>query len=316
MTMADTYLDKFAVLDDAQGEGLGRAVWQVMRDETSAPVLALAPSQHHQPFLLRRIRRLLQGAGVESVLVRHARLRRHRALRDAMPRAAGDPGRARMSTQATHWHRRRARPHRRRADQSDRAASALELAFVSSRELAGQRVAGSSRRILRRPALRNSRCRSLRRKAASTSSCWPCRTARLRPMSRRSMRQIHNALSSTYLPTIVSTQRWYYGLPELYRAQVSRPAPHQQSRLLRDGDAAGDRAAEGSAGRAAGVFRRVRLFRRRHDAVGQERSGKAARQPDSVLAGRSHCTSAKSRAISACRSNSCRTSRRIFAASR
>ncbi|MDN5782008.1 MAG: acetylglutamate kinase [Luteimonas sp.] len=28
------YLDKFAVLDDAQGEGLGRAVWQVMREET------------------------------------------------------------------------------------------------------------------------------------------------------------------------------------------------------------------------------------------------------------------------------------------
>ncbi|WP_337267174.1 acetylglutamate kinase [Oryzifoliimicrobium ureilyticus] len=29
------YLDKFAVLDDAQGEGLGRAVWNVMRRETS-----------------------------------------------------------------------------------------------------------------------------------------------------------------------------------------------------------------------------------------------------------------------------------------
>ncbi|HEU4665815.1 MAG TPA: acetylglutamate kinase [Dokdonella sp.] len=28
------YLDKFAVLDEAQGEGLGRAVWQVMREET------------------------------------------------------------------------------------------------------------------------------------------------------------------------------------------------------------------------------------------------------------------------------------------
>jgi acetylglutamate kinase len=28
-----TYLDKFAVLDDAQGEGLGRAVWQLMREE-------------------------------------------------------------------------------------------------------------------------------------------------------------------------------------------------------------------------------------------------------------------------------------------
>ncbi len=29
------YLDKFAVLDDAQGEGLGRAVWHVMREENS-----------------------------------------------------------------------------------------------------------------------------------------------------------------------------------------------------------------------------------------------------------------------------------------
>ncbi|MDD0909367.1 acetylglutamate kinase [Xylella fastidiosa subsp. multiplex] len=28
------YLDKFAVLDDAQGEGLGRAVWSIMREET------------------------------------------------------------------------------------------------------------------------------------------------------------------------------------------------------------------------------------------------------------------------------------------
>jgi len=27
------YLDKFAVLEEAQGEGLGRAVWQVMRAE-------------------------------------------------------------------------------------------------------------------------------------------------------------------------------------------------------------------------------------------------------------------------------------------
>ncbi|MET3654488.1 acetylglutamate kinase [Dyella japonica] len=35
LTMEDglPYLDKFAVLDDAQGEGLGRAVWQVMREE-------------------------------------------------------------------------------------------------------------------------------------------------------------------------------------------------------------------------------------------------------------------------------------------
>ena len=31
------YLDKFAVLDEAQGEGLGRAVWELMREET--PIL-------------------------------------------------------------------------------------------------------------------------------------------------------------------------------------------------------------------------------------------------------------------------------------
>lgn len=37
LTLEDgvAYLDKFAVLEDAQGEGLGRAVWQVMRDENA-----------------------------------------------------------------------------------------------------------------------------------------------------------------------------------------------------------------------------------------------------------------------------------------
>ncbi|HEU4813423.1 MAG TPA: acetylglutamate kinase [Xanthomonadaceae bacterium] len=33
---AGTYLDKFAVLDEAQGEGLGRAVWQAMREQNPA----------------------------------------------------------------------------------------------------------------------------------------------------------------------------------------------------------------------------------------------------------------------------------------
>ncbi|QDQ74756.1 acetylglutamate kinase [Pseudoluteimonas lycopersici] len=40
------YLDKFAVLDEAQGEGLGRAVWQVMRE--SNPVLFWR-SRHGNP---------------------------------------------------------------------------------------------------------------------------------------------------------------------------------------------------------------------------------------------------------------------------
>ena len=56
------YLDKFAVLDDAQGEGLGRAVWQVMRDEN--PRLFWR-SRHGNPvnaFYFAEVRRLLQGA--------------------------------------------------------------------------------------------------------------------------------------------------------------------------------------------------------------------------------------------------------------
>ena len=39
------YLDKFAVLDDAQGEGLGRAVWELMRAET--PTLYWRSRRHN-----------------------------------------------------------------------------------------------------------------------------------------------------------------------------------------------------------------------------------------------------------------------------
>ena len=41
-----TYLDKFAVLDDAQGEGLGRATWHVMREEN--PALFWRSRHHNQ----------------------------------------------------------------------------------------------------------------------------------------------------------------------------------------------------------------------------------------------------------------------------
>ncbi len=48
LTRADglPYLDKFAVLDEAQGEGLGRAVWQVMRAEN--PRLFWRSRHHNQ----------------------------------------------------------------------------------------------------------------------------------------------------------------------------------------------------------------------------------------------------------------------------
>ena len=45
-TPEGVYLDKFAVLDDAQGEGLGRAVWNVMREET--PGLFWRSRHHNQ----------------------------------------------------------------------------------------------------------------------------------------------------------------------------------------------------------------------------------------------------------------------------
>ena len=45
-TAEGVYLDKFAVLDDAQGEGLGRAVWNVMREET--PGLFWRSRHHNQ----------------------------------------------------------------------------------------------------------------------------------------------------------------------------------------------------------------------------------------------------------------------------
>lgn len=44
------YLDKFAVLEDAQGEGLGRAVWQVMRDETPTLFWRSKHSNAANPF--------------------------------------------------------------------------------------------------------------------------------------------------------------------------------------------------------------------------------------------------------------------------
>ena len=53
--------------------------WSVDREDrviharcASARILAVAPSQRDQHLLLRRVRWLLQGAGMESILVRHA----------------------------------------------------------------------------------------------------------------------------------------------------------------------------------------------------------------------------------------------------
>jgi hypothetical protein len=75
------HLDKFAVSEDAQGEGLGRAAWQVMRAAVPRPVLARALGQPGQRLLLRRVRRLREGGEVERVLVRSGELSMRSASR-------------------------------------------------------------------------------------------------------------------------------------------------------------------------------------------------------------------------------------------
>ncbi len=165
----------------------------------------------------------------------------------------------------------------------------LDLAFVSSRELDGERVsdhvddfrANSDTRI-------------------STPKQSPCEAVDAVILA------LPNGKAADYVqlvdarnsrdpaPCIVDLsadhrfdEPWYYGLPELTRKRATTArAPYQQPRLLRDRDAARDRAAQESAGRTAGVLRRFRLFGRRHDAVRPQRSGEAPRQPDAVLADR------------------------------
>ncbi len=87
------------------------------------------------------------------------------------------------------------------------------------------------------------------------------------------------------------------GRLSLRRCLVLRPAradafwlfgaeADQQSGLLRDCDATGDRADAGPRRRPGAVLRRVRLFGRGYDTLGQERSGQAPRQPDALCADR------------------------------
>jgi acetylglutamate kinase len=84
------YLDKFAVLDDAQGEGLGRAVWLVMRTETPRlfwrsrlgnPVNAFYHEQSDGCFKDSRFRVFWYGLGDDFATI--ARCVEHCAQRQA-----------------------------------------------------------------------------------------------------------------------------------------------------------------------------------------------------------------------------------------
>jgi acetylglutamate kinase len=55
------HLDKFAVADDAQGEGLGRAAWQVMREEVPSLFWRARPGNHVNEFYMAEADGCLKG---------------------------------------------------------------------------------------------------------------------------------------------------------------------------------------------------------------------------------------------------------------
>ena len=84
------YLDKFAVCDDAQGEGLGRAAWQVMRDDHAAAVLALARTTiRSTSSTYDESDGCMKRREVERVLVRPGDIRPDPLRGRSLPGAAG-----------------------------------------------------------------------------------------------------------------------------------------------------------------------------------------------------------------------------------
>ena len=173
-----------------------------------------------------------------------------------------------MTAKKDHRHRRRARSHRCRADPADRSViRSLELAFVSSRELARASVlpisidefAGELRYESLDAGAVACEARRRRRAGAAERQGGPvCRGDRRgqvrygdrRPVGRLPLRR------QLVLRTAGTLSR-----------QLSRAAPHQQSGLLCDGDAAGDRADAGSRSprrRRASASRAIPAPARRH----------------------------------------------------
>ena len=191
----------------------------------------------------------------------------------------------------------------------------FELAFVSSRELDGQRVADHVDGYARRPALRRLRPRPGRRRRASTRVVLALPNGKAAPF----VAAFDAAAPDTVIIDLSADYRfddgWYYGLPELTRARyagqrrISNPGCYATAMQLAIAPMLR------CAGRPGAVLRRVRLFRRRHHALGQERSGQAARQPDAVRADRPRARARGHAPARPCRSSSCRMSRRISAAS-
>ena len=185
---------------------------------------------------------------------RHDRHHRHRRGAWLRRRGADPPGRrastlrTRIRVLARTWWRARGRSRRRLPRRA-----ALQRAIARGTALA--------RRGCGRAGAAERHGRSQRRRVR----CGRCRSGHRRSLCRLSLRcRLALRLAGTD--------------PRAGDAEQA----HRQSGLLRDRDAAGDRADARRTRRRGAMLRCFRLQRRRDDAIGQERSRTAARQPDAV----------------------------------
>lgn len=151
----------------------------------------------------------------------------------------------------------------------------LELAFVSSRELDGQRLDAHSDAYRGDLAFVN-----FDPAAVAATAVDVVVLALPNGKAAPYVDAIDKAGTGTVIVDLSADyrfdERWYYGLPELYRdrwrgeKRISNPGCYATAIRFPS-------LRSGSAGRAAGVLRCLRLFRRGHDAIRPQRPGEAAR---------------------------------------
>lgn len=157
----------------------------------------------------------------------------------------------------------------------------LELAFVSSRELDGQRVAAHN------PDFSGELCyQNLSPEAAAARGADAVVLALPNGKSVPFVAAINEVSPETVIVDLSADYRfdpgWYYGLPELTRKRYAGQRRIANPGCYATAMQAGDRAAEGRVGRATAMLWRFRLFGCRHHAIRAQRCRKAARQPDAV----------------------------------
>lgn len=211
---AGIYLDKFAVLDDAQGEGLGRAVWLVMREQNPMLFWRSRHGNAVNPFYYAESDGCIKqdkwkvywyGRVGFDRIERYVQLcaKRPATLKNPYERVASWPGRC-------------ARPYRRGIDSLDCRTPALELAFVTSARMGRSALGGPQRCLLGAIALLQSSARRLanpRRRCGAPGAAHGKASAIVQAFDAAGVDPILIDLSADYR----FDPGWYYGLPELTR---------------------------------------------------------------------------------------------------